>query len=54
MEQLLTTKQIAEKLQIAEITVYKWREKGMPYKQFGRTVRFDYDEVLEWINKKGE
>lgn len=48
---LLTTKEIADKLKVAEITIHKWRaENGMPFLRIGRSVRFDEQKVIEWIN----
>lgn len=51
---LLTTKQLAEKLQVAEITITKWREKDLPFVKIGRSVRFDEKQVSEWIAKQNK
>lgn len=54
MSNLLTTKQLAEKLQVAEITIHKWRAKGFPFIKLGRSVRFDMTEVKKWIEEQNK
>ena len=54
-KQLLTVQQLQDVLQISRQVIYNLRKEGMPYKQIGKAVRFDYDEVMKWIegqNKK--
>jgi excisionase family DNA binding protein len=51
--ELLTTKELADRLKVAEITINRWRKKGLPFKKInGYSVRFELSEVLEWINKQ--
>ncbi len=33
-------------------TIEKWMALGMPYRKFGRLVRFDYGEVLRWHDQR--
>ena len=54
MNNLLTTKQSPEKLQVAEITIHKWREKGLPFLKLGRAVRFELEKVMEWIKEENK
>lgn len=50
---LVTIKQLEELLQVSRQTIYDWRKEGMPYIQInGRSVRFDYDEVIEWLKSR--
>ena len=35
-------------------TVYGWIRQGMPKKRLGRRVWFNKDEVLQWLERKGE
>jgi excisionase family DNA binding protein len=35
-------------------TVWKWRQKGMPFIRLGGSIRFEWDEVKEWMKKRGE
>jgi excisionase family DNA binding protein len=52
MEKLVTGKELIELLGISESTLIRLRKKGLPYKKVGlRAVRYDYKEVLEWLNK---
>jgi len=54
MDKLLTQKELAEYLQVTEVTLWKWRKKGMPYVKAGKSVRYDKDQVMRWLeeNKK--
>lgn len=53
MGKLLTIKQLAELLQVAEVTIYGWKKnKNIPYLQVGNTIRFDEEQVLEWMKSK--
>jgi excisionase family DNA binding protein len=54
MSNLMTTKQLAEKLQVAEITIRKWRETGLPFVKLGRAVRFEPEAVNEWIKAQNK
>lgn len=53
-EKLLTIEELCEWLQIGRATAWRWRKEGLPSIQYGKTVRFDKAEVLEWLkeNKK--
>ena len=35
-------------------TIYNWihREKGFPYKKWGKSVRFRLDDVINWLEKR--
>ena len=48
----LTTKDLEEKYKVSRATIKKWRDKGMPFKQIGGTIRFDGNAVEEWIDKQ--
>lgn len=52
MKELITAKQLAEKLQMSEKTIYRLRESGMPFKKIGKSFRFDPEEVTAWIEKE--
>ena len=54
MNNLMTTKQLADKLQVAEITIRKWRETGLPFVKLGRAVRFEPEAVNEWIKQQNK
>lgn len=49
---MLTTKELVQVLNVSRMTIYRLREEGMPYIQAGyRTLRFDLEKVLEWLNE---
>lgn len=54
LKELLTIKDLQEKLQVSRQTINNWRSAGMPYKTIGRNVRFDPDDVSAWINQQDE
>ena len=35
-------------------TINNWRKEGMPYEKFGKLVRFDETEVMEWLKKQND
>jgi Helix-turn-helix domain len=47
---LLTPRQLAAELNVAEQTLAKWRLSGSGprYCKFGRLVRYDLEEVVKW------
>lgn len=50
MERYLTTKEVADKMQVSPSTVYLWVKKGdLPAHKVGRTVRFRDDEVTYFM-----
>lgn len=52
MKELITTKQLAEKLNVTERYIYVLRNNGLPYKRIGSSIRFDQDDVTEWIEQQ--
>lgn len=50
MQEVMTAKQIAEYLQINEMTLYKWvRLGGIPVVRMGRVLRFKKDIIDKWL-----
>jgi|ADGO01.1.fsa_nt_gi excisionase family DNA binding protein len=51
---LLTIDQMALKLGVSKITLYRWVGQGkIPYAKLpGRLVRFDENEVTRWLNER--
>ena len=45
---LLIKREIAERLQISVSTVSKLQTQGLPSIPFGKSVRFEYSEVVAW------
>lgn len=54
MKNLITTKTLSELLSVTEVTIWRWRKEGMPFKKLGSRVRFDYDEVIAWLEERGK
>lgn len=51
-KKLLTTEEVARMLDVSPVTVYRYKaEKGLPFIKIGGIVRFDNEDVWEWINK---
>ena len=48
---LLDVKEIAQILNVKPSTIYQWSELGqMPCIKFNGCVRFDFDDVTNWLN----
>lgn len=52
---LITTKELMSKLQLSEPSIIRYRKKGtIPYFRIGNVIRYDYDRVLQALEKKGK
>ena len=53
--ELLTPKQVAEKLQVDVQLLNQWRSarKGPKFVKLGRFIRYKSDELQEWIDAQG-
>lgn len=49
--QLWTTEQVADFLQVSLKTVFNLRKTGLPYLQLGGAVRFDPQEIKDYLAK---
>ena len=50
---IITEKELSERLKITKVTLHKYRKEGkIPFSQVGRTIRYDYKEVMETIKLK--
>jgi len=45
----LTVEDVGEMLQVTRGTVYNLKKKGMPFIKVGKNIRFDKNEVVDWI-----
>lgn len=45
----LTVEDVAEMLQVTRTTIYNLKKKGLPFIKIGKNIRFDRDEVIEWV-----
>ncbi len=51
-EEYMTVKQLCDWLKVSRTTVDKWRRKGMPFIKEEKLVRFNKDEVEQWLKQK--
>ena len=50
---IITEKELSERIGISKVTLHKYRKEGkIPFSKIGRTIRYDYDEVLGVLKHK--
>ena len=54
MSELLTNKEMSEHLKVSRMTLNRWRTLGMPFRNIGRSVRFEVEAVEKWIEENNE
>jgi excisionase family DNA binding protein len=48
---LLTKRELAKFLSISPKTIDRWvSEREIPFLRIGRLVRFEYDEIVAWLD----
>lgn len=54
--ELLTAKQVAERLQLSIWTLRNWRRdrKGPKYLRLGRSVRYRLEDIIAWENTSAQ
>lgn len=52
MKTYLTTTELAKKLNVTRQSIYNWIKKGLPFVKVGSVIRFDPDQVQEWIDSQ--
>ena len=52
-DKMLKKQELADKLNISVAMVDKLMREGMPKLKIGKSVRFDYEQVLKWIKERG-
>jgi excisionase family DNA binding protein len=45
----LTIEDVSEMLQVTRTTVYNLKKQGMPFIKLGKNIRFDQEEVIDWV-----
>lgn len=48
----ITVSELCTLMGVTRTTVTNWRNEGMPFKKFGKLVRLDKEEVMEWLRTK--
>lgn len=51
---MLKKKELADKLKISVPMVDKLMREGLPRIKIGKSVRFEYEEVVAWLKEKGK
>ena len=52
-EDLISTKELCEKLNISRQSVWNFRNQGMPVAwRSGKIIRYNYVDVLNWLDKR--
>lgn len=51
---LLTTKELEQKLKVTAVTIWRWRNEGMPFLKLNNSIRFEEEKILEWLKEKGK
>jgi excisionase family DNA binding protein len=52
LPRVVTAKQLAAAIQVAESTIYEWVHQGyIPHVRLGRCVRFNLGEVQAWFDQ---
>lgn len=50
----LTIEDVSEMLQVTRTTIYNLKKRGLPFIKLGKTIRFDQEEVVNWIKANNE
>ena len=50
----LTIEDVSEMLQVTRTTIYNLKKRGLPFIKLGKTIRFDQEEVINWIKANNE
>ena len=47
----VTINELANRIKVSIKTIRNRMADGLPYHKIGGALRFDYDEVVEWVKK---
>lgn len=50
----LTIEDVSEMLQVTRTTVYNLKKKGLPFIKLGKNIRFDQEEVVDWVRSNSQ
>ena len=51
-ENLISKKELAKKIGMSESFINKWMLLGLPYYKVGRYVRFEWNQVVRWLERR--
>jgi excisionase family DNA binding protein len=49
---MINTKELTEYLKVHENTIYAYIKKGLPHYRIGKELRFELEEVKEWLKNR--
>lgn len=52
MSEKLTTKELCTIYKVTKTTIENWRREGMPFEKLGKIVRFNQEEVEQWLKNR--
>lgn len=51
---LMKINDLAEVFEVTDRTIKNWLKEGMPKYQMGKTIRFDLEEIKEWMKVRAD
>lgn len=51
---MLTREDLARELKVHPNTVDNWRKQGLPCVKINKSVRFDLQDVIDWLKENSE
>lgn len=54
MAEWITETELCDWLKISTVTAWKWRKDGMPHIGTRKSIRYNKEQVEEWLKKKTE
>lgn len=51
--ELITRTELLEKLKMSSPTLYRLESEGLPVMRNGKVVRYDWEDVVEWMKRQG-
>lgn len=52
--EMLTRQELLGKLRTSSPTLYRFEAQGMPVMRNGKIVRYDWNDVVEWMKTQGK
>jgi predicted site-specific integrase-resolvase len=54
MAEWITEKELCEWLKINRNTAWRWRKNGMPYIGKAKSIRYNKEEVEQWLKSRSK
>jgi excisionase family DNA binding protein len=52
--ELLTMQELCAWVKVSRSTVDRWRKEGLPCIKTERLIRFEKDQIIEWLKNQGK